>query len=415
MAKKYYEEQYINNTAIAIKNKLPNAGTFKVREFAGLINDMESVDVESKDINFYDYDGTRVYSYTFAEIQELEALPPIPSHSNLQSQSWNWTLEQLKAVKCPIEVGANYLAPNCFVRLLIDVPEDNYEVTIRFRTSNAYYVNIEWGDGEHSDFSEEDTDYHAYSNTYSTAGSYVIEIVDTEGSEENNTIVYMGYNISSTLNNCRTLIGGEVGSAQQHPSKNILKEIQVGTRCSFVRASLSYLNGLEKISIPENWIPYPAGYVHREYWDVFEYLPFLKCMVIPANVDMISGDYEVSFVGLDTIKAFSIGYGSKVYNCPSGLLTKISGSWKERIPENPSVKTISILSNYTSAYNIIDQSDTAGPVEELYMLYQQQVPTFSADSINPFMKIYVPASLYEDWIAASGWSDYAEQIIPVVL
>ena len=413
MAKKYYEEQYINNAAIAIKNKLPNAGTFKVREFAGLINEMNTGDVDSKDINFYDYDGKRVYSYTFAEIQELEALPPIPSHSNLQSQSWNWTLAQLKAVKCPIEVGANYLAPNCFVRLLIEVPEDNYTVTVRFRTSNANYVNIEWGDDEHSDFSEEDTDYHAYSNTYATAGSYTIEIVDTEGSEENNTIVYMGYNISSTLNTCRTLIGGEVGSRQEHPSKNILKEIQVGTRCSFVRGSLSYLCGLEKISIPENWISYPEGYTFREYWDIFEYLPFLKCIVIPANIDMSS--YDSSFIGFDTIKAFSIGYGSKVAYCPSGLLTKVSGTWNNRIPGNHSVKSISIMSNYTRTYEIIYQSDTARPVEELYMLYQTQVPTLYSESMNPFMKIYVPASLYEDWIAASGWSNYASQIIPVVL
>lgn len=56
-----------------------------------------TVEVQSKDVDFLDYDGTIVYSYTATEFANLTALPANPTHDGLISQGWNWTLADAKA------------------------------------------------------------------------------------------------------------------------------------------------------------------------------------------------------------------------------------------------------------------------------------------------------------------------------
>lgn len=43
-------------------------------------------------VNFRDYDGTIVQSYSAADFAALTAMPENPSHDGLTSQGWNWTL-----------------------------------------------------------------------------------------------------------------------------------------------------------------------------------------------------------------------------------------------------------------------------------------------------------------------------------
>ena len=50
-----------------------------------------------KDVNFYDYDGTIVNSYTATEFANLSAMPDNPSHDGLTAQGWNWSLSDAKS------------------------------------------------------------------------------------------------------------------------------------------------------------------------------------------------------------------------------------------------------------------------------------------------------------------------------
>ena len=52
--------------------------------------------IEPKDVNFYDYDGTLLHSYSASEFLMLSSLPENPSHSGLTAQGWNWTLSDAK-------------------------------------------------------------------------------------------------------------------------------------------------------------------------------------------------------------------------------------------------------------------------------------------------------------------------------
>jgi len=48
--------------------------------------------LENKDVNFRDYDGTLLYSYSKSDFLGLAAMPPNPEHEGLMAQGWNWTL-----------------------------------------------------------------------------------------------------------------------------------------------------------------------------------------------------------------------------------------------------------------------------------------------------------------------------------
>jgi hypothetical protein len=52
---------------------------------------------KEKNINFVDYDGTLLYSYTNQEFLALDALPENPAHEGLIAQGWNWNLADAKA------------------------------------------------------------------------------------------------------------------------------------------------------------------------------------------------------------------------------------------------------------------------------------------------------------------------------
>ena len=53
--------------------------------------------VSPKQINFYDYDGTCLHSFTATEWANETALPSNPSHTGLTAQGWNWTKAQIDA------------------------------------------------------------------------------------------------------------------------------------------------------------------------------------------------------------------------------------------------------------------------------------------------------------------------------
>lgn len=85
-------------------------------------------EAEWKDVNFIDYDGKNLYSYTAQEALNLSALPELPDRTSegLTCQEWNYTLEQVKANvnscgKCT--VGATYTTTDGKTHLFITIRE----------------------------------------------------------------------------------------------------------------------------------------------------------------------------------------------------------------------------------------------------------------------------------------------------
>lgn len=53
-------------------------------------------ELKRNDVNFFDYDGTLLYSYSYEEACDLTELPPAPSHDGLEFKEWNYDLQDIK-------------------------------------------------------------------------------------------------------------------------------------------------------------------------------------------------------------------------------------------------------------------------------------------------------------------------------
>ena len=76
-----------------------------------------------KDVNFYDYDGTLLYSYTLEEAQALTELPALPTREGLTCQGWNYDLATIKSYGRKVNVGATYITDDGTTRIYIKLED----------------------------------------------------------------------------------------------------------------------------------------------------------------------------------------------------------------------------------------------------------------------------------------------------
>ena len=142
---------------------------------APIVGTMESgggAPVEEKDVNFYDYDGTLLYSYTIEEAQALTELPQLPDRSNegLTCQRWNWTLSEVNEIESEsigADIGALYIPADGKTHYYIELLNPSIDVTLNFTGT----VTVEWGDGSTSASVTSPA-----SHRYAKAGSYEIKM-----------------------------------------------------------------------------------------------------------------------------------------------------------------------------------------------------------------------------------------------
>ena len=136
-------------------------------------------------VNFYDYDGTVLYSYLNYEFLELDEMPPLPTRQGLICQGWNWDLDRAQEYVSKygnLNIGATYTTDDGATRLYIELLNDNTEISLRFSQTVSNGVTINWGDetdetGETVSGTGSKTVYH----TYSTNGEYIITLSVEDG------------------------------------------------------------------------------------------------------------------------------------------------------------------------------------------------------------------------------------------
>ena len=86
------------NICNSVRSKTGGTDLLKSGEVSAAIDSIQAGGggIEHKDINFYDYDGTLVHSYTIEEVSSLTSLPTLPSHDGLICQGWNYDLDTIK-------------------------------------------------------------------------------------------------------------------------------------------------------------------------------------------------------------------------------------------------------------------------------------------------------------------------------
>lgn len=403
--------------------------------------------INKKDVNFYDYDGTLLYSYTLQEIENMTEMPQLPSQDGLTCQGWNWTLSEIKEHSSKVNVGAIYITDNGDTRIYISVDEITKKLYLHFaQTVNNGYA-VDWGDGSELETvnSTQANVFHEYENI----GDYTVLLKPLIS---NNVFSFRSSSSGGTIlfTKNETLFDYDI----DNKFLNIVKRIEIGSNITILE-SLSNLKSVRYVTIPNNvavynnspfkewhsllWINMPnnfsariSGLLQNCYSlrgatfpkkDLFGSNAFTNCNSITEIVIPLASIIENY--------CFNACYALKKIILPDTISEIKSNAFaycgtlnKVNIPNNITEISSGLFNSCGSLTQILFPSgiSTIGGSAfyycgvEIYDFSQcTSVPTMTgAAFINRFLtysKIIVPDELYEDWIVATNWASVADYII----
>ena len=344
-----------------------------------------AVSVAEKDVNFYDYDGTCLHSYTVAEAQALTELPPLPEQKGLVCQGWNWSLEDIKAHNRAINVGAMYITDDGKTRIYIHLEEGRTSPVLGVCPNGT--VTVDWGDGTEPDVltgTSTGTVKWTPTHDYASAGDYVVTL-SVDGK--------MGLGgLSSSALGSYILRHSSSSDAKNKLYQNSVRKMEIGDGVTSI-SGYSFYNcyALKSVTIP-NGVTSINDYA---FYNCYA----LKSVTIPDGVKSISG---YSFCNCYALKSVTIPYG----------VTKIAGFTLS----NCCSLTIVIIPKSVGSIDANAFISCSG-VRYYDFTSHTSVPTLSNtnafQSIASDCEIRVPAALCDEWIAATNWATYASQIVAV--
>ena len=389
--------------------------------------------VAEKDVNFYDYDGTVLYAYTVEEAQALNEMPALPEREGLICQGWNWSLEDIKAHNRAVNVGAMYITDDGKTRVYITLTEGRTSPMLGVGINGT--VTVDWGDGTEPDVVEGYSIQKLFftpTHEYANSGDYVISLtVDGE----------MGfYGSSSGAEGVGILRYSSNGDDRNYAYRAAVQKIETGEGVTSIgRYAFYCCHGLTSITIPNSVTSINA--------DAFSNCHGLTSITIPNGVTSINdytfyGCYALTSVSIPN-SVTSIGsYGRAFYSCynltnvsiPNSVTSIGSNAFYDCyaltsifIPNGVtsikdstfdccrSLTSVSIPNSVTSIGS--SAFSGCGGLGQCDFTNHTAVPTLSSSmsfySIPTDCKIYVPAALYDEWIAATNWSSLASQIVAV--
>ena len=383
-----------------------------------------TVSVNEKDVNFYDYDGTVVNSYTKSEFLALNSLPENPTHDGLTSQGWNWSLSDAKDYVNEygkLNIGQMYVTDDGSTRIYITLYEGRLSPYLGIGVNGT--VNIDWGDGS----SEQITRYNEEAiqfiqHNYATKGSYKIVL----SGDKIGIKGHSSYGSQLLYNN---------SPSSNSPNKvyqNSIIKVELGNNVYLYEYAFYSCRNLKTISIPNTIQSMPQSCFHQCIQ--------LKSMIIPNSIsDMGSSSIPnvLSIISLPNTLTnipsymFNNSYLEKIYmpsRCVDVTSYMFNGcqNLKEVIlNKNTTSLNSSCFSNCVSLpylflpnkINYISSSAFENCYSMAYYDFSSHTAVPSLSSTNAFRnipsdcKIIVPDSLYDTWIAATNWSNYASYII----
>lgn len=371
-----------------------------------------TVEPEEKDVNFYDYDGTRVYSYTKAEFLALQSMPENPTHTGLTAQGWNWALSDAQSYIPNVnilEIGQNYITDDGKTRLYVKLIESTLNLNLRFGVYGGSTNYIDWGDGsERTTLVANSKTTLSSNHSYSEIGEYVITIETTSG----DGIFFVGNSNSGSSLLSKT-DGSTIGySYPNRPYIETIKKIEMGKvnhyDCDVY--SFMFLGGLETISISRTTSNSNISRFN------FNGCSFLKFVVIPSNVLELSGNS--TFAACRAMKKISFPKNITLNNYA------FNGCWNlENIPNNLTklptngfqytyrAKSVKFGKNVTT---IETYAINACGAKVFDFTNNTTVPTLAANNFKDGpsdYEIWVPASLYDTWKTRTNWSSISSHIV----
>ena len=237
--------------------------------------------VVEKDINFYDYDGTLLYSYYLSDLP-LSELPELPDHSRhhvpLTGVGWNFTLGQVNALTGPMNIGALYTPADGQTKICISLTDDNVKTFTLFLAVSHITdsgIIIDWGDGNTTTADVSISYMTNQIHTYESVGDYIISIKFTAS----RTLYMYSYNGEGTFG---------VYANTNRAILSTVKEIYVANHFGGVGIkdyAFAYCPALEILTLPTK-LTNMGTFALRD-------CPNLKTFIYPNNAADLSGSTYV--------------------------------------------------------------------------------------------------------------------------
>ena len=253
MAKTDNLTDFLTDIADAIREKKGITGTINPQDFSSEIASIESgggsgggsiTPASVSDVNFYDYDGTILYSYTKEQFLALSAMPELPTREGLICQGWNYRWGEAVSYVTDygkLNVGAMYITNDGDTRLYIRIAtEGRMTVPLYWSQTVANGVGIDWGDG--SDIQVfSGTGNKNTTHTYANPGDYVIRLKVV-----NNCTLGLG---GGSKSYCVMGATGNVGRVYC----SMLQKVEIGNGVTSIKDyAFYYCYSLASVSIPSS-------------------------------------------------------------------------------------------------------------------------------------------------------------------
>lgn len=284
------------------------------------------VSVPAKEVNFRDYDGTVVYSYTPAEFAALEAMPANPDHSGdtipLTAQGWNWSLSDAQTYVAKygrLEVGQMYATTDGKTHVLIHLEQGRTSPILGCCPNGT--VDVDWGDGTAHDTltgTSVSTVKWTPTHNYAAPGDYDIKLTCTGT---------MGFYGSSTSNEFSGLLRYTQGADQRNISyQGSIQAVYSSDSVTNINnyAFCRYCTNLALFTMPRSVVSIEMN--------AFQNCYALPAIVIPDTVAVIgssalSSCYLLRHIAIPKsvttldMQALSYGYGRQTIIIPDSITT----------------------------------------------------------------------------------------------
>lgn len=478
MAKNDNLKDFLTDVANAIRNKKGVTTLINPQDFSSEIASIDTggggevTTLEEKDVNFYDYDGTLLFSYTKEEFLDLSALPELPTSEGLICQGWNWSYDDAIAYVGEygmLDIGATYITDDGRTRLFISIETEGAKAMQLYLVS--YVVNnieVDWGDGT-IEFNDK-AGYLEFTHNYAELGDYVISVKALAGN--------WGMETTSSSSHEKRVIGSLLDSYERLKT---IKKVQIGERCLAIgQYYFSNCSKLKCISIPNSIASIP-NYVFNDCFglsfisipnsvtafrtSVFSGCTALKSISMPKSINSVGvGAFQYSGLKTlcisDEVKEVPINLCGECYHLkkiviPNNITTlntsAISRCKSLRAVVMPN-SVLSVQTNVFSGCSSLESIILSDKLESLPSTFLSQctllqklyvpnsvvkidanalselrsisyidfsthtvIPTLSASNsirlLNSASKIIVPDNLYDQWVAATNWSALTSYIV----